>query len=116
MHKRTVERARPAASLLTKMYRLMLRIRYTEEGFVQPIIDGEIRCPVHLSTGQEAAAVGVALALKAQDVVFGSHRSHGHYLAKGGDLKGLVAEVFCRETGCARGRGGSMHLIEPAPA
>ncbi len=96
------------------MYRLMLRIRYTEEGFVQPIMNGEIRCPVHLSTGQEAAAAGVGLALERQDVVFGSHRSHGHHLAKGGDLRSLVSEVFCRETGCARGRGGSMHVIDPA--
>lgn len=104
----------PARALLAEMYRMMLRIRYTEEGFVQPVIDGEIRCPVHLSTGQEAAAAGVGLALEPRDVVFGSHRSHGHHLAKGGDLKGLVAEVFCRETGCAHGRGGSMHVIDPA--
>jgi len=103
----------PTSKLLLKMYRMMLRIRYTEEGFVQPIADGEIRCPVHLSTGQEAAAVGVGLALKRQDMVFGSHRSHGHHLAKGGDLRGLVAEIFCRESGCARGRGGSMHVIDP---
>ncbi|MGB7218064.1 MAG: thiamine pyrophosphate-dependent dehydrogenase E1 component subunit alpha [Vicinamibacterales bacterium] len=102
------------AKLLAAMYRAMLRIRYAEEGFVQPVIDGEIRCPVHLSTGQEAAAVGVGLALKRQDFIFGSHRSHGHYLAKGGDLKAMVAEVFCRETGCARGRGGSMHVIDQA--
>lgn len=91
----------------------MLRIRFTEEGFVEPIATGEIRCPVHLSSGQEAAAVGVGFALKKQDYVFGSHRSHGHHLAKGGDLVGMIAEVFCRSTGCARGRGGSMHVIDP---
>ncbi|MDO8837195.1 MAG: thiamine pyrophosphate-dependent dehydrogenase E1 component subunit alpha, partial [Vicinamibacterales bacterium] len=102
------------ARLLTNMYRQMLRIRYTEEGFVQPVIDGEIRCPVHLSSGQEAAAVGVGLALNRRDYLFGTHRSHGHHLAKGGNLNGLVAEVFCRETGCAGGRGGSMHVIDPS--
>jgi pyruvate dehydrogenase E1 component alpha subunit len=96
------------------MYRQMLRIRYTEEGFVEPVVSGEIRCPVHLSSGQEAAAVGVGLALRREDCLFGTHRSHGHYLAKGGDLKGLVGEVFCRETGCARGHGGSMHVIDPS--
>lgn len=95
------------------MYRTMLQIRFAEEGFVEPIVSGEIRCPVHLSTGQEAAAVGVGHALKKQDFVFGSHRSHGHHLAKGGNLVEMVAEVFCRATGCARGRGGSMHVIDP---
>ncbi len=98
---------------LEQMYRAMMRIRVCEEGFVEPIITGEIRCPVHLSSGQEASAVGVGHALQQQDLVFGTHRSHGHYLAKGGDLRRMVAEIFCRETGCARGRGGSMHVIDP---
>jgi len=88
-----------------------LRIRLCEERFVEPILEGEIRCPVHLYSGQEAIAAGVCAALRADDVVFGNHRSHGHYLAKGGDLGELVSEVFCREDGCARGRGGSMHVL-----
>jgi pyruvate dehydrogenase E1 component alpha subunit len=70
-------------------------------------------CPVHLCSGQEAAAVGVCAALKPRDYVFGTHRSHGHYLAKGGSLRAMVAEVYGREAGCSRGRGGSMHLIAP---
>ena len=110
----TENRSTPGRKRLVDMYRLMLRIRYVEDGFLQPIMDGETRCPVHLATGQEAAAVGVGLALKTHDYLFGTHRSHGHHLAKGGDLRGLVAEVFCRETGCAAGRGGSMHVIDPA--
>ena len=97
---------------LEQMYRAMVRIRCCEEGFVEAIISGEIRCPVHLCSGQEASAVGVGHALKKQDLVFGTHRSHGHYLAKGGDLRRMVAEIFCRETGCAHGRGGSMHLTD----
>jgi TPP-dependent pyruvate/acetoin dehydrogenase alpha subunit len=97
---------------LEQMYRSMVRIRLCEEGFVEPIVSGEIRCPVHLSSGQEASAVGVGHALQKQDLVFGTHRSHGHYLAKGGDLRRMVAEIFCRETGCARGRGGSMHVVD----
>ena len=52
--------------------------------------------------------------MKHDDYIFGNHRSHGHFLAKGGRMRELVAEVFCRETGCSRGRGGSMHLIDPS--
>lgn len=100
-------------ALLTELYRTMLRIRICEERFVEPINDREILCPVHLCSGEEAIAAGVCAALQRSDYVLGNHRSHGHYLAKGGDLRRMVAEVFCRETGCSGGRGGSMHLIDP---
>jgi TPP-dependent pyruvate/acetoin dehydrogenase alpha subunit len=99
--------------LLKSIYLSMLRIRLCEESFVEPIIKGMIRCPVHLYTGEEAIAAGMGAALQKRDYVFGNHRSHGHYLAKGGGMRELVAEVYCRETGCSRGRGGSMHLIDP---
>jgi pyruvate dehydrogenase E1 component alpha subunit len=99
---------------LLSFYRTMLLIRTCEEEFVEYIVSGEIRCPVHLYTGQEAVATGVMAALETTDLVFGNHRSHGHYLAKTGDVEGMVAEVFCRETGCCRGRGGSMHLCNPS--
>jgi len=95
-------------------YTNMLRIRLCEESLIEPILGKEIRCPVHLCTGQEAVAVGVCSALENDDYIFGNHRSHGHYLAKGGRMRELVAEVFCRETGCSGGRGGSMHLIDPS--
>ena len=95
------------------MYETMLRIRLCEESFVEPILNGTVKCPVHLYSGQEAIATGVCLALRKNDYVFGTHRSHGHYLAKGGKLRELVAEIYGRETGCSRGRGGSMHLICP---
>ncbi len=98
---------------LTELLRKMVTIRFCEESFVEPILNGEIRCPVHLYTGQEAIAVGVCAALLKEDYVFGTHRSHGHYLAKGGGMNELVAEVFCKETGCSTGRGGSMHVIDP---
>ena len=101
-------------SLLIRLYREMLRIRLCEESFVQPILDRRIKCPVHLCSGQEAAAVGVCAALSRRDYVFGNHRSHGHYLAKGGCMEGLIAELYGRESGCSRGRGGSMHVIDPA--
>lgn len=99
--------------LLLKLYEQMLLIRSCEEAFVDPIVTGKVRCPVHLYSGQEAIAVGVCQALNPDDFVFGNHRSHGHYLAKTGDLQGLVSEVFCRLSGCSRGRGGSMHLYCP---
>jgi TPP-dependent pyruvate/acetoin dehydrogenase alpha subunit len=67
---------------------------------------------VHLSIGQEGVAVGVCEALEPQDVVFGSYRGHAMYLAKGGDLNRMVAELYGKEGGCARGKGGSMHLVD----
>ena len=99
--------------LLMGFYRRMLRIRLCEEAFVGPILSGEVRCPCHLYSGEEAVAVGICSALSERDYIFGNHRSHGHYLAKGGSMEEMVAEIFCRETGCSRGRGGSMHLIAP---
>lgn len=99
--------------ILLDLYRTMVRIRLAEESLVEPIQSGEVRCPVHLYSGEEAVAAGVCQALDAIDYVFGTHRSHGHYLAKGGSMKKMIAEIFCRETGCAQGRGGSMHLVAP---
>lgn len=99
--------------LLRKLYLSMLRIRVCEESLVGPILSGEIRCPCHLCSGQEAIAVGVCTPLSDDDYIFGTHRSHGHYLAKGGSLNKMLAEIYGKETGCSGGRGGSMHLIDP---
>ncbi len=71
-----------------------------------------MRCPTHLSIGQEAIAVGVCAHLEREDYAISAHRSHAHYLAKGGDLKAMLAELYGKATGCARGKGGSMHLID----
>ena len=98
---------------LIQLYRKMLRIRLAEESLVNPIISGEIRTPVHLYTGEEAVAVGLCSVLTKDDYIFGNHRSHGHYLAKGSDMGKMFAEIYGKETGCSRGRGGSMHLIDP---
>ena len=95
---------------MKNLYQKMVRIRLCEDSFVEPILGGEIKCPVHLCTGQEAAAVGICSALEKYDYVFGNHRSHGHYLAMGGDVKSLVAEVYTKKSGCSKGRGGSMHI------
>jgi TPP-dependent pyruvate/acetoin dehydrogenase alpha subunit len=93
-------------------FREMLRIRMVEEAIAERYADREMRCPVHLSIGQEAAAVGACAALNAHDVIASNHRSHGHYLAKGGDLNAMLAEIYGRKTGCCGGRGGSMHLFD----
>lgn len=94
------------------LFRAMLRIRRIEEALADRYAEQEMRCPMHLCIGQEAIAVGVCAALSSDDVVFSNHRAHGHYLAKGGDLNAMVAELYGKSTGCCGGRGGSMHLID----
>jgi 2-oxoisovalerate dehydrogenase E1 component len=74
----------------------------------------QMRCPVHLSIGQEASAVGVCAAFQPTDWAFSGHRNHAHYLAKGGNLKAMLAEIYGKATGCCGGRGGSMHLTDQA--
>jgi pyruvate dehydrogenase E1 component alpha subunit len=91
----------------------MVRIRVAEEYVADLAESGEAKCPCHLGIGQEAVAVGVSAHLKPSDRVFGAHRSHSHYLALGGSLDGLFAEVLGKETGSSRGMGGSMHLYAP---
>jgi acetoin:2,6-dichlorophenolindophenol oxidoreductase subunit alpha len=94
-------------------WKTMLRIRRAEEAIGEMCETGEVRCPCHLSIGQEAVAAGVSAALLTGDTVWGAHRSHGHYLAQGGSLESLFAEVLGKTTGCSGGRGGSMHLTAP---
>jgi len=94
------------------LYYNMLRIRGVEESIAALYPEQEMRCPVHLCAGQEAIAVGVCANLKNQDYVLSNHRSHGHYLAKGGDLKAMMAEIYGKATGCCGGKGGSMHLVD----
>jgi pyruvate dehydrogenase E1 component alpha subunit len=91
----------------------MLRIRIFEERVADLDEAGEIKTPCHLYIGQEAVATGVCAALEREDYIWGGHRSHGHYLAKGGNLRAMMAEIFGKETGCSKGRGGSMHLAAP---
>ena len=98
---------------LRMMYETMQRIRKFEERVAELVSKNEIICPCHLYIGEEAVATGVCSALRKDDHVFSTHRSHGHYIAKGGDIKALLAELYCRATGCSKGRGGSMHLASP---
>lgn len=90
-----------------------LRIRRIEEAICREYPRLEMRCPVHISIGEEAVAVGVCSGLRKTDKVFSSHRSHAHYLSKGGDLKRFIAELHGKATGCCGGVGGSMHLQDP---
>jgi TPP-dependent pyruvate/acetoin dehydrogenase alpha subunit len=85
-----------------------------EEEIARVYPTDKIKSPVHLSIGQEAVSVGVCEALRPDDVVFGTYRSHAYYLAKGGDLKKMMAELYGKAAGCAKGKGGSMHLVDVA--
>ena len=98
---------------LSAMYRTMLRIRRFEETVANVVERREISTPCHFCIGQEAPPTGVCAALDDDDSIWGAHRSHGHYLAKGGDMRALMAEIHCRSTGCSKGRGGSMHVCAP---
>ncbi|MEP7204402.1 MAG: thiamine pyrophosphate-dependent dehydrogenase E1 component subunit alpha [Ilumatobacteraceae bacterium] len=91
----------------------MLTIRLAEEAIAGMVESGEARCPCHLGIGQEAVAVGLAEHIRPSDRCFGAHRSHSHYLALGGSLDELIAEILGKVTGCSRGYGGSMHLRAP---
>lgn len=98
--------------LVPAFFRSHYRIRRVEEEIALIYPSDRIKSPIHLSIGQEAVSVGVCGSLRPDDIVFGSYRGHAMYLAKGGDLKRMVAELYGKETGCAKGKGGSMHLVD----
>ena len=97
---------------LLECYKLASRIRSVEETIAREYPSGEMRCPVHLSIGQELVSAVVGLNQQKQDTAVSSHRAHAHYLAKGGNLHRMIAEIYGKVTGCCKGRGGSMHLID----
>ncbi len=101
-----------AKPVLVRMYETMLRIRMFEEKIVELYPAQEMKCPVHLCIGQEAIAAGVCAALEKKDYVFSNHRGHGHLIAKGNMMGPIMAELYGKATGCSRGKGGSMHLID----
>lgn len=98
--------------LVEKLYREALRIRNIELEISRRYSSNQIRCPVHLSVGQEGIAAACALVMKKLDFAVSTHRGHAHYLAKGGDLKKMIAEIYGKVTGCSKGIGGSMHLMD----
>lgn len=98
---------------MRRLYKELRRIRRVEEEIARIYPSDKIKSPVHLSIGQEAVSVGVCSALAPDDVVFGTYRGHALFLAKGGRIEQLLAELFGKATGCTKGKGGSMHLIAP---
>lgn len=98
--------------LIKRFYRALYRIRTVEEKIIEIYPTDKIKSPIHLSIGQEAVSVGICEALEPKDVVFGTYRGHALYLAKGGNLKKMLAELYGKKIGCSKGKGGSMHLID----
>ena len=96
-----------------QLFRTLYLIRRVEEEIARVYPTDKVQSPVHLAIGEESVSVGVCAALRPEDVVFGTYRSHALYLAKGGDLNLMMAELYGKLTGCARGKGGSMHLVAP---
>ncbi len=101
------------SDLYEELFYKSLRIRLVEEKVIDLYPSDKIQSPVHLSIGQEAVAVGVCHTLKPTDLFFSTYRGHGFYLAKGGDLRAMIAELCGKVTGCCSGKGGSMHLAAP---
>lgn len=98
--------------LLISLFREMLRIRLVEQSLAERYSQDHMKTPIHLAVGQEAIAVGCAALLSHHDHSYCGHRTHAHYLAKGGDLNAMFSEFHCKQNGCAASRGGSMHLID----
>jgi TPP-dependent pyruvate/acetoin dehydrogenase alpha subunit len=110
-----LERKEPSAAsreVRLALYRSMLKIRRVEERIQALYSQGDMRCPTHFSIGQEAVAAGVCRHLRREDHVISAHRSHAHYVGKGGSLRAMFAELYGKIDGCASGKGGSMHLID----
>lgn len=94
------------------LYRQMYRIRAVEEAIANHYPEGKMRCPVHLSIGQELVPALFSKLIRPTDFSVSTHRGHAHYLAKGGNLNAMIAEIYGKSTGCSKGKGGSMHLID----
>ena len=99
-------------NLIIKLYRQALRLREVENKISQKYDEQKMRCPTHLSVGQEAVSAAFSLVVKKTDFAVSTHRCHTHYLGKGGSLKKMISELYGKKTGCSGGRGGSMHLID----
>ena len=99
-------------SIKKELLHRMKWIRGAEETIATRYAEQKMRCPTHLCTGQEAVSAGIGIALRTDDYAVSTHRSHGHYLGKGGSLPHMLAEIYGKATGCSKGKGGSMHLID----
>ena len=99
-------------SVALEIHKKIFLIRETEEKIASEYGNQKMRCPVHLSIGQEVAPAVLSDFLNNQDFVVSTHRGHAHYIAKNGNLKKMIAEIYGKVTGCSKGNGGSMHLID----
>jgi acetoin:2,6-dichlorophenolindophenol oxidoreductase subunit alpha len=99
-------------NLIIKLYNTMLKIRFFEEKIIEIFRKGELPGWLHTYIGEEAVATGVCINLNEKDYITSTHRGHGHFIAKGGDLKKIAAELYAKKTGCCKGRGGSMHIAD----
>jgi pyruvate dehydrogenase E1 component alpha subunit len=106
-----VERHLPKKSL-AGMLQKMLEIRFFEEKVFELYGQNLVPGTIHLYAGEEAVAVGVCSALSAKDYITSTHRGHGHCIAKGANLKQVMAEILGKKTGCCKGKGGSMHIAD----
>lgn len=95
-----------------KLYESMQRIRIVEEEIANRYNEGKMRCPTHLSIGQEAVPAAIGECVNTNDYAISTHRGHAHYIGKGGSVNRMIAEIYGKVTGCSKGRGGSMHLID----
>ncbi len=98
--------------ILLKLFEQVYRTRSIEEEIAKRYKFGKMRCPTHLSIGQESVPAALSLIMRKKDFAVSSHRAHAHFLAKGGSLKKMIAEIYGKKTGCSGGKGGSMHLID----
>jgi TPP-dependent pyruvate/acetoin dehydrogenase alpha subunit len=99
-------------NLVKKIYSEIYKIRSIEEEISKKYHEQQMRCPIHLSVGQEIVSAVFSQIVKKTDYAVSTHRSHAHYLAKGGNLNKMIAELYGKETGCTNGKGGSMHLVD----
>jgi len=104
----------PGSEDIERLFRSLYLIRRSEERIADIYPSDKIKSPVHLSIGQEAVAVGICDPLRPADIVAGTYRGHAAYIAKGGNLPAMMAELYGKADGCAAGKGGSMHLIDMA--
>lgn len=112
-HKADLDLRNTPTEMLLGYVRDIMLIRYAEEAVAELSLSGEAQCPCHLGIGQEAVAIGVSSALRSTDRVYGGHRSHSHFLALGGSLEAMMAEILGKSSGASKGMGGSMHLFQP---
>ena len=99
-------------NLKKEILKMMIKIRTLEEEIAKKYDEQKMRCPTHLSIGQEAVPATISSFLTDKDFAVSTHRGHAHYIAKGGNIKAMISEIYGKETGCSKGKGGSMHLID----